>query len=134
MTPFRQLPSAGEPRRTRADDCNGTTCGSCVHHRMHAACLCVIHCKALQPADGNGFVVSAQHAGTLAQFLYRANACAGAAQQIRSENCVGRASQVTAGNLLDEKGDIDMSGTRVGTWRVIAVQTAVSLHGSRMWG
>ena len=87
----------------------------------------VIHRVALQPADHDGLVFRAQHAGAFAQFLHRTDARAGRAQQIRFENRPRRADQIVRSDLLDEARNVDVRRAGVRAGRVVAEQAAVGL-------
>ena len=87
----------------------------------------MIHRIALQTPDHDRPVLRAEHTGAFAQFLHRADAGTGRAQQVGIENRPGRSRQVAAGDFFDEARNIDVSRAGVRARRVEAVETAVGL-------
>ncbi len=83
----------------------------------------------LQAADRDGLVFRAEHTRAFAQFLHRAHARAGSAEKIGLQDSARRTAQIVRGNFLDEPGDIDVRGTGVRAWSVVAHQAPRCLDG-----
>ncbi len=86
----------------------------------------MIHRVPLQPADGDGlFVVAQHHAGALAQHVHRTDARTTCAQNVCVQDGQRRAHQVLRGDFLDEARHIDVRGTGRRAGRIEAVEAAV---------
>ena len=94
----------------------------------------IVHGKALQASDGNGLVIRAQHARSLAQFLHWTYPRAGGAKKIRGKDRCRRAAQIAGGYFLDEAGNIDMGWAGMRARRIVTKQTAVRLNCRRIRG
>src|SRR5262249_13207682 len=85
---------------------------------------------ALQCADRDGLrVLVIAHACAFAKNLRRTDARAHAAQRICGQYVGRGALQVAVADLADEAGNIDLRGTRLHAWRVVAVVTAARGRG-----
>jgi len=67
--------------------------------------------------------------GSFAQFLNGTYASASRAKEIRLQNSLRRTDQIRRRDLLDKLRNIDVSRTRMGARRIVAVQTPVRLKG-----
>jgi len=76
----------------------------------------------------------AEDAGAFTEFLDRADARAGGAEEIRREDDLRRAAQVSRGYLFDKRRDIDMGRARMCARRVKTVEAPVRFDGGGVFG
>jgi len=89
----------------------------------------VVRRVALQQRDLDRLLIAiVEHAGTLAQDLDGTGARARVPERVRIEDHACRTAQVAGGDLLDERGHVDVRGAGDGAGRVVAVQALVCLE------
>ena len=101
---------------------------------LHAALLLKIRDKALDPADVDGFINSAPGASLFAVALCGADSGAGCAQGIVAANRLRRSFKITKTDAADKFRRVRSRRAGIGTWRIVAEQTTLSLFHDRAHG
>jgi hypothetical protein len=128
MAQHRQAMGAGQARRAGTDHRDLAAGEGRPGERMLSRCHQMVGGITLQPADGHRLVfLGGAHAGLFAQDLGRADAGAGAAEDIGFQDADGRAADVVGRDLLDETGDVDAGGAGLDAGRIVAEVAAVGL-------
>src|SRR6185437_8858350 len=124
----RETMRAGQSRRSAADHGDFLAARPGARERMVRFGEDRIGGVALEPADLDRIAfLRGTHTGALAQNLGRADAGAGAAEDIGLEDAHARALDIIGRDLLDEAGNVDAGGTGLDAGRVVTEVTAIGL-------
>ncbi len=129
MPPERQPMRAGKAGRPTADDGDFLSASRATPEWVWLCGQDRVGRVALEPADLDGLALLRHaHAGLLAQYLRRADARAGTAEDVGLEDAPSRSLHIVRRDLLDEAGNVDARGTCFDAGCVIAEIATICLN------